>query len=193
MMVSIPFFRNDTLAICYTSVCYIQITSHFSGCLLLQFTQIWKRWEGGWGRERTDTNKDGGREGRMDRGKNKRTKILCFPVYFILFYFIFIFAFRRLQVWHMEVPRLGVKLELQLAAYATATWIQAVSVTYTIAQSNASSFIHWVRPGIEPATSWILVRFVTHRATTGISQKNYLCSYVHLFIEIMAQYYRTSI
>ena len=46
--------------------------------------------------------------------------------------------------------------------------IQATSVTYTIAHSNTQSSIHLARPGIEPASSWILVRFVTHRATTGI-------------------------
>ena len=39
--------------------------------------------------------------------------------------------------------------------------IQAVSVTYTIAHGNARSPTHWVRPGIEPTTSWFLVRFVS--------------------------------
>ena len=48
----------------------------------------------------------------------------------------------------MEVPRLGVKSELQLPAYTTA-------------QSNARSLIHWARPGIEPTPSWILVSLVT--------------------------------
>ena len=48
----------------------------------------------------------------------------------------------------MEVPRLGVKSELQLSAY-------------TIAHSKARSLTHWVRPGIEPASSWMLVGFVT--------------------------------
>ena len=33
------------------------------------------------------------------------------------------------------------------------------AVTYTIAHSNAGSLTHWVRPGIEPATSWFLVWF----------------------------------
>ena len=37
--------------------------------------------------------------------------------------------------------------------------IQAVSVTYTPAHSNARSLTHWARPGIEPASSWILVGF----------------------------------
>ena len=34
---------------------------------------------------------------------------------------IMIFVFLGLHPWHMEVPRLGVKLELQLLAYTTAT------------------------------------------------------------------------
>ena len=33
----------------------------------------------------------------------------------------FFLAFLGLLLWHMEVPRLGVELELQLAAYTTAT------------------------------------------------------------------------
>ena len=38
----------------------------------------------------------------------------------------------------------------------------AVSSTYTTAHSKARSLTRWVRPGIEPATSWkFLVRFVS--------------------------------
>ena len=44
---------------------------------------------------------------------------------------------------------------------------QIQTAVYTIAQGNAVSLTHWVRPGIEPITSWILVRFVTCWATTG--------------------------
>jgi len=40
-------------------------------------------------------------------------------------------------------------------------------VTYTTAQGNAGSLTHWVRPGIEPKSSWILVRFVNHWTTKG--------------------------
>ena len=40
--------------------------------------------------------------------------------WFILFFIIYI-VFLGLHSWHMEVPGLGVKLELQLLAYATAT------------------------------------------------------------------------
>ena len=45
--------------------------------------------------------------------------------------------------------------------------IQASSSTYTTAHGNTGSLTHWVRPGIEPATSWFLVRFIKHWATTG--------------------------
>ena len=67
--------------------------------------------------------------------------------------------------WHMEIPRLGVQLELQLPAYTTAIeqcQIQATSATYTTAHGNTGSFLtHRVRPGIEPEFSWILVSFIT--------------------------------
>ena len=35
------------------------------------------------------------------------------------------------------------------------------SATYTTAYSNAGSLTHWGRPGIELATSWFLVGFVS--------------------------------
>ena len=39
--------------------------------------------------------------------------------------------------------------------------IQVVSETYTRAHGNAGSLTHLVRPGINPASSWIPVRFVS--------------------------------
>ena len=36
-----------------------------------------------------------------------------------------------------------------------------MSATCTTAHGNARSLAHWVRPEIEPASSWILVRFVS--------------------------------
>ena len=39
--------------------------------------------------------------------------------------------------------------------------IRAASVTYTTAQWNAGSLTHWVRPGIEPASSWMQARLVS--------------------------------
>jgi len=45
--------------------------------------------------------------------------------------------------------------------------IQATSATYTTAHGNTGSLTHWARPWIEPATSWFLVGFANHWATTG--------------------------
>ena len=45
--------------------------------------------------------------------------------------------------------------------------IRATSATYTTAQGNARSLTHWARPGIEPAPSWFLVRFINHWTRTG--------------------------
>ena len=39
--------------------------------------------------------------------------------------------------------------------------IQATSVTCTTDHGNARSLTDWAKPGIEPASSWILVRFVS--------------------------------
>ena len=41
------------------------------------------------------------------------------------------------------------------------TGILATSVNYTKSHGNARSLTHWSRPGMEPASSWILVGFVT--------------------------------
>ena len=48
----------------------------------------------------------------------------------------------------------------------------AESATYTTAHSNARSLTHWVRPGIQPMSLWILVGFVNPRATTGTPSKS---------------------
>ena len=77
------------------------------------------------------------------------------------FFFFFLFFFLVPQLRHMEVPRLGVKLELQLPAYTTATATQDLRPIYTTAQGNTRSLTHWARPGIKPATSWFLIRFIS--------------------------------
>ena len=53
------------------------------------------------------------------------------------FFFFFIFAFLQPHLQHIEVPRLGVKveLELQLPAYATAMATQHSSLIYDLRHS----------------------------------------------------------
>ena len=41
-------------------------------------------------------------------------------------------------------------------------------LTYTTAHGNAGSLIHPARPGVEPSSSWILVRFINRWAMKGI-------------------------
>ena len=71
----------------------------------------------------------------------------------------------------MEVPWLQVKLELQLPVYATATAMPDLS---HICDLCRSLWQHWIlnplRPGIKSTSSWILVGFLTHRATVGTPQ-----------------------
>ena len=72
----------------------------------------------------------------------------------------------------MGVRRLGVELELQLPAYATAI---ATSDPRRICNLHCSSqqcwiFNPWAGPGIKAVSSWILVGFLTHGATRGTPQ-----------------------
>ena len=75
--------------------------------------------------------------------------------------FFFFFFFLGLHLWHMEVPRLEVKSELQLPAYATATATLVLSHT---AKLHSSLWQHWVlnpseardRTHILMDTSWVL-------------------------------------
>ena len=62
-----------------------------------------------------------------------------------------------------KFPWLGVELELQLPAYATATAKQDLSCICDLhmALGNTGSLTHWIRLGIELTSSWIIVGFIT--------------------------------
>ena len=66
------------------------------------------------------------------------------PLFFIHSFFFFFGP----QPDHVDGPRLGAEWELQLPAYTTG-------------HGNTGALTHGVRPGIEPASWWILVRFLT--------------------------------
>ena len=77
----------------------------------------------------------------------------------LIYRFTIMFVFiSELQVQHMEVPRLGVKLELQLPAHTTATATLDLNCIchYATACENAGSLTHWARQGTEPSSSWVL-------------------------------------
>ena len=79
------------------------------------------------------------------------------------FFLFFSSCFLWSHLRHMDVPSLGVKLELHLLPMPQPyqCHFQATSVTYTTAHSSAGSLTHWVSPGIELTSSWILVGFVS--------------------------------
>ena len=57
-------------------------------------------------------------------------------MYLFLFYFSLVFCFLGPHLWHMEVPRRGVKLELQLPAYTAATATQDLSLICNLHHSS---------------------------------------------------------
>ena len=72
-----------------------------------------------------------------------------------------IFVFLGLHLQHMEVSRLGVKWSYNgcPTPQPQECGIQATSTT--TAHGNDRSLTHWIRPGIEPLSSWKLVRFIS--------------------------------
>ena len=76
----------------------------------------------------------------------------CFFSFFFLSFLSFVFLGPHLQ--HMEVPQARGR-------------IGAAAAGQHHSHSNAGSLNHWARPGIEPTSSWVLVRFLNHWATAG--------------------------
>ena len=76
---------------------------------------------------------------------------------------LFYFWLFRATPAYMEVPRLGIQLELRRrpTAHPQQRRIWATSATHTTAHGNAGSLTHWARPGIEPASSWMPVRSIS--------------------------------
>ena len=83
---------------------------------------------------------------------------------FFLLYLLFLGPHPR----HMEVPRSNQNCSCRWCRpQPQQSKIQDTSATCTTAHSNVGSLTYWERPGIEPASSRILVGFVNHWATTG--------------------------
>ena len=75
----------------------------------------------------------------------------------------YLFIFLGPHLWHMEVPKLGTNRSYSCwpTPWPQPCQIWAMSVTYTTAHSNNRSPTHWARPGIEHASSRMLVRFIS--------------------------------
>ena len=72
------------------------------------------------------------------------------------FFFPFLFSFFLFRVapaaYGSALPAMPQPQQLRL---------QATPATYTTAHGNAGSLTHWARPGIEPASSQTLIRFIS--------------------------------
>ena len=95
---------------------------------------------------------------------------------FFFFFFFFFFVFLGLPPWayggsHARGPVGAVATSLH---HRQQCQIWAVSAAYTTDHGNTRSSTHWARPGIEPSSSWMLVRFVNCWATTGTPEWRYL-------------------
>ena len=84
----------------------------------------------------------------------------------------FVFLFKAAPEAY-RCSRLGVKLELQLLVHTTATAVPDPSHICILHHSSWQCWIlnHWESPGIESASSWILIGFVDHWATKGTPHK----------------------
>ena len=73
------------------------------------------------------------------------------------------FVFLGLHLRHMEVPRLGVELQLQLPAYTIATATRSPSCVCNLCHSSQPPRILNLLSEAwdQTASSWMLVRFVT--------------------------------
>ena len=75
---------------------------------------------------------------------------------------LLLFCFLGPYLWHVEVPSLGLNQSCScwFAPQPQQCKIQATFAAYTTAHSNSRSLTHRTRLGIEPASSWFLVRFI---------------------------------
>ena len=79
-----------------------------------------------------------------------------FLSFLLSFSFFLLFHSRNSGIWHFQAQG-------QIRASASIA-DRSPSATYTTVHGNAGSLIHWARPGIEPASLWILVlnSFLSH-------------------------------
>ena len=98
-------------------------------------------------------------------------------LYFTFFFFYFFLFYCHFRATHMTYGSSRSRSQIRAATVRLGSQqcqIWATSVTYTTASGNAESLTHWVRPGVEPASSWILVGFLTCWARVGTPR---LCSF----------------
>ena len=90
----------------------------------------------------------------------------------LLHLFLFFLFLLQLYLWHVEVPRLGAELELQLQACTTARAMPDLRHIISKLQhifGNPGSLTHWAKPGIKPASSLTLCQVLNLPSHNGNS------------------------
>ena len=90
-------------------------------------------------------------------------------LFFFFFFFFFFFVYLGPHLWHMEVPRLGVELELQMPAYTTATATRDLSLICNLHHSSRQCRILNPLGKVRDRTRVLMHTSQIHfcRATTG--------------------------
>ena len=99
----------------------------------------------------------------------KKQKQLQHPLYA---FYLFIYLFLGLHPQHMEVPRLGVKSELQLLTYTTATATQALNPLSEVRDWTESS---WILVTAKPC--WELCTLCISEGVQWLVPKRIHCDY----------------
>ena len=101
------------------------------------------------------------------------------------FLFCFAFCFLGLHLWHMEVPGLGGQIRAVAAnlhhSHSNGRSKPCLQPTLQL-MAMLDPLIHWVMPGIKPASLWILVKFLTHWTTMGSPHRGHSCYYLSCFL-----------
>ena len=92
------------------------------------------------------------------------------------FFFCLLACFLGSQPWHMEVPRLGVKSELLLPAYTTATVTcdrsHVCNLHHSSWQCQILNLLSKYR--VEPASPWTPVRFTSTLSQRELAENFFL-------------------
>ena len=113
----------------------------------------------------------------------KCTHFKCIAWLLLLFIYLFILVFLGLHLWHVDVSRLGVTLNLLLPAYARVTGTRDPSYICDLQHSSRQCrcLTHWAKPGIKPASSQILVGVINRWAQRELPAFSFFLSFFFFF------------
>ena len=118
----------------------------------------------------------------INRSSTVKSLSFFFLFSFLLFFFLSLLELHTWQVYGSSQARSWIgATAASLCHRHNSTW--TMSVTYITAHGNAGSLTHWVRPRIEPTSSWILVGFITTKPWWKLQNKTFLFIFIcYLFI-----------